>query len=191
MKVVALNGSPKKEGNTATGIKVVLEVLEKEGIETEFLQLGASGIKPCRACGLCFEKKDGFCVQTDDVFNSWIEKVYGAEGLIIGSPVYFGGVSGETKAFIDRTGMCAIGGGYKLKRKVGASVIAARRQGAVEVFNQINSLYALNQVIIPCSIFWNMGMGTDPGDVLGDEEGMDTFKTLGENMAWLIKKICQ
>ena len=81
MKVVALNGSPRKDGNTATAIKVVLEVLEKEGIETEFLQLGGSGINPCKACGMCFEKKDGFCVQTGDVFNSWIAKVYDSEGI--------------------------------------------------------------------------------------------------------------
>lgn len=187
MKVLAFNGSP-RQGNTAAALRIVLEILEREGIETETIQLGGSGIKPCKSCFKCFERRDGFCSQ-DDVLNPWLEKVYEADGILIGSPVYFAGVTSEVKAFIDRVGLCAMSGGYRLKRKVGAAVIAARRQGAVSTFNQINSLFALNQMIIPCSIYWNFGMGMEPGEVLKDEEGVETFQVLGENMAWLLKKL--
>ena len=187
MKVLAFNGSP-RQGNTAAALKMVLGVLEKEGIETETIQLGGSGIKPCKSCFQCFEKGEGFCSQKD-MLNPWLEKIYEAQGILIGSPVYFAGVSSEVKAFIDRVGLCAMGGGYKLKRKVGAAVIAVKRQGAVSVFNQVNSLFALNQMIIPCSIYWNFGMGMEPGEVLKDEEGVETFQVLGENMAWLLKKL--
>lgn len=188
MKVVALNGSPRLEGNTAAALGIVCEVLEGEGIETEMIQLGGSGIRPCRACFKCFEGKGGFCSQ-DDMLNSWSEKIYNAHGLLIGSPVYFASVSPEVKAFIDRVGLCAISAGYRLKRKVGAAVVAVRRQGAVEVFNQINSLFALNQMIIPCSVYWNLGIGMSPGEILQDEEGVNTFRVLGENMAWVLKKL--
>ncbi len=188
MKVMAFNGSPREEGNTATALKLVMEVLEKEGIETEFIQLGGSGIQPCKSCFYCFEKGEGFCSQKD-VLNPWLEKIYQTQGILIGSPVYFGGVSGETKAFIDRVGLCSMGGGYKLRRKVGAGVIAVKRHGAVEVFNQINSLFALNQMVIPCSIYWNFGFGGEPGEIVKDEEGVETFRVLGENMAWVLKKL--
>jgi len=188
MKAVALNGSPRKEGNTANALKIVCDVLKSQGIESQIIQLGGSGIRPCRACFRCFEEKSGFCSQ-DDILNQWLEKIYSAHALIIGSPVYFAGVSAEVKAFIDRTGLCAIAGDYRLKRKIGTAVIAVRRQGAVEVFNQINSLFALNQMIIPCSVYWNLGIGMNPGEILNDEEGVRTFKILGENIAWLLKKL--
>ncbi len=188
MRVVAFNGSPRDRGNTAVVLGVVRDVLESHGISVDLYQLGGSGVSPCKACFKCFEKRDGFCVQGDQL-NTWLGELYGAHGLIIGSPVYFAAVTPEVKAFIDRVGLCAIAGGYRLKRKAGAAVVAVRRQGAVEVFNQINSLFALNQMIIPCSTYWNLGIGADPGDVLQDQEGMETFKVLGENMAWLLKRL--
>ncbi|RLD91952.1 MAG: flavodoxin family protein [Aquificota bacterium] len=188
MRVVAFNGSPRDKGNTSVALGVVGDVLESQGIATETFQLGGSGISPCKACFKCFEKRDGFCVQSDPL-NSWLERVYEAHGLLIGSPVYFAAVTPEVKAFIDRVGLCAIAGGYRLKYKAGAAVVAVRRQGAVEVFNQINSLFALNQMIIPCSTYWNLGVGTNPGDILQDQEGMETFRVLGTNMAWLLKRL--
>ena len=189
MKVLAINGSPRKEGNTMAGIKIVLEELEKQGIETEIFQLGGNLVRGCTACYKCFETKDGFCSTRDDIINQCLVKMYKSDGIIIGSPVYFGSVTTEVKALIDRGGLCARAGGYLLKRKVGASVIAVRRQGATNVYDQINYLYALNQVIIPTSIYWNMGMGRNPGEILNDKEGIETFKILGENMAWLMKKL--
>jgi len=189
MKVVGFNGSPRKKGNTATAIKTVFAGLEKEGIETELVQVGGKNIKGCNACGKCKDKGDGFCVIDNDIANECIEKMYNANGVIIGSPVYFGSVTPETKVLVDRAGYCARAGGYLLKRKVCAAIAVARRQGAVSVFNQINNLFVLNQAIIPCSIYWNMGIGKDIGDIENDEEGMKTFKILGENMAWLLKKI--
>ncbi len=188
MKVLAFNGSPRQGGNTAAALRVVMNVLEGEGIETELIQLGGSGIKPCMSCLYCFEKKEGFCSQKD-VLNSWLKKIYQAQGILIGSPVYFAGVPSEVKAFIDRVGLCSMGSGYKLKRKVGAAVITVRRHGAVGTFNQINSLFALNQMIIPCSNYWNFCFGGEPGEMVKDEEGMKTLEILGENMAWLLKKL--
>jgi multimeric flavodoxin WrbA len=115
--------------------------------------------------------------------------MYESDGIIIGSPVYFGSVTPQVKSLIDRSGYCSRAGGYQLKRKVGAGVIAVRRQGAVETLHQINNLFLVNQAIIPCSIYWNMGMGREKGEILDDEEGINTFRILGENMAWLLKKI--
>ena len=189
LKVVAFNGSPRKKGNTFTAIGIIFEELNKEGIETELIQVGRTGIKPCTACLKCKETKDGFCVITDDILNDCLKKMYAADGIIIGSPVYFGSLTPEVKALIDRVGYCSKAGGYLLKRKVGAAIAIARRQGAGSVINQINNLFVLSQVIIPCSIYWNMALRGASGDIKNDEEGINTFKILGENMAWLLKKL--
>lgn len=190
MKVTAFNGSPRKNGNTAKAVGVIFEALNKEGIETELVQVGKSGIKPCTACLKCKEKKDGFCYGTkDDILNECLKKMYESDGIIIGSPVYFGSLTPETKALIDRTGYCSKHGGFLLKRKVCAGIAIARRQGAGLVVDQIQNLFALSQCIIPCSTYWNMALSGASGDISNDEEGINTFRILGENMAWLIKKL--
>lgn len=189
MKVVAFNGSPRAKGNTAHGLQVVLEELKKEGIETELVQLGGSKVFGCRACYKCFSTKDRRCAQDDDDMNTFIAKAVEAGGIIIGSPVYFSNVSPEVKAFIDRCGLVAKANDDMLRRKVGASVIAVRRAGATFAYSAINFFFGISQMIVPCSSYWNMGMGRNPGEVLKDEEGMHTFRVLGENMAWLMKKI--
>jgi multimeric flavodoxin WrbA len=190
MKVVAFNGSPRKNGNTAKAVGVVFEALNKQGIETELVQVGKSGIKPCRACFRCKEKKDGFCYgEENDLLNEFLKKIYGSDGIIIGSPVYFGSLTPETKALIDRVGYCSRNGGFLLKRKVGAGIAIARRQCAGSVVDQIHNLFAVNQCIIPCSTYWNIALSGLSGDIDNDEEGINTFRILGENMAWLIKKI--
>lgn len=189
MKVVAFNGSPREKGNTSIAIQTVFAELGKEGIEIELVQIGGNNIRGCNACSKCKKTADGFCAINDDIVNECLKKMYASDGIIIGSPVYFGSVTTETKALIDRSGLCARAGGYLLKRKVCAAVVVARRQGAVSVFNQINNLFISNQAIIPCSIYWNMGIGKNIGEVENDEEGMKTFKVLGENMAWLLKKL--
>jgi len=190
MKVIAFNGSPRKKGNTAMLINSVFDELQKEGIETEFLQLGGKDIKGCLGCMKCFELQNNTCVtRKDDIFNEYFQKMIEADGIIIGSPTYFSNVSSEVKALIDRAGLVSIANGYLIKHKVGAAVVAVRRAGATDVFDAINKFFLINQVIVPGSIYWNMGFGFNEEEVRDDEEGMNTMKVLGENMAWLLKKI--
>lgn len=189
MKVIGFNGSPRKEGNTSIAIKTVFKALEDEGIETEMVHIAEKPVYGCRACGTCKKTGDGFCIIDSDILNDCVKKMYESDGIIIGSPVYFGSVTPQVKSLIDRSGYCSRAGGFLLKRKVGAGVIAVRRQGAVETLHQINNLFLINQAIIPCSIYWNMGIGREKGEILNDKEGMDTFRVLGENMAWLLKKL--
>jgi multimeric flavodoxin WrbA len=190
MKVIAFNGSPRKKGNTAMLINSVFDELQKEGIETEFLQLGGKDIKGCLGCMKCFELQNNTCVtRKDDIFNEYFQKMIEADGIIIGSPTYFSNVSSEVKALIDRAGLVSIANGYLIKHKVGAAVVAVRRAGATDAFDAINKFFLINQVIVPGSIYWNMGFGSNEEEVRDDEEGMNTMKVLGENMAWLLKKI--
>ena len=189
MKVVAFNGSPRKEGNTCQSIQVVLEELQREGIETEIIQIGGKNIHGCKACYQCFEKKDKECAIKDDELNNNIKKMIESDGIIIGSPVYFSNVTSEIKALIDRAGLVARANDNLLNKKVGAAVIAVRRAGATFAFSAINFFFLIQQMIVPGSIYWNLAIGRDPGEVQNDEEGMMTFKTLGQNMAWLLKKI--
>ncbi|MEJ2685341.1 MAG: flavodoxin family protein [Candidatus Sulfobium sp.] len=187
MKVVAFNGSPRKEGNTYHSIRIVLKELEKEGIETEIVQLGGADIKGCRACYKCFEKKNSRCFQKDDL-NGFVEKMIEADGIIIGSPTYFSNVSTEVKALIDRAGLVARANDFLLKRKVGAAVVAERRAGGTHVYSSINFFFGIGQMNIAGASYWNLGIGRNPGDVLKDEEGVATFENLGQNMAWLLSK---
>ena len=189
MKVIAFNGSPREDGNTSILIKRVLDVLQQEGIETELYQLGGKKIQGCIACYECFKNKDRRCSVTDDVTNECIEKMLEAEGVILGSPTYFSDVSTETKALIDRSGFVAKANGDMFKRKVGAAVVAVRRAGSVHVFDSINHLFFISQMIVAGSNYWNMGIGLNKGDVENDKEGLKTMKVLGENMAWLLKKL--
>ena len=189
MKIVAFNGSARKNGNTAILVNHVFRELEKEGIETELMQFAGKKIRGCIACYKCFENKDQRCSVTHDVLNSCIEKMIEADGIILASPTYFANVSTELKALIDRSGMTSIANEGMFKRKVGAAVVAVRRGGSIHAFNAINHFFFIGQMIVPGSTYWNMGFGKDKGDVEKDEEGLLTMKALGENMAWLLKKI--
>lgn len=188
MKVVAFNGSPRKDGNTATLLAAVLRELESQGIETELVHL-IGPLSGCKACFKCKEKKNGRCIQDKDMINQCIQKMAAADGIIIGSPTYFADLTPETKALIDRAGFVAMANGYMFKRKVGAAVVAVRRAGAIHVFDSINHLFLISQMIIAGSSYWNIGMGLAPKDVERDEEGLATMRTLGQNMGWLLKKI--
>lgn len=188
MKVVAFNGSPRREGNTAVLLGAVLRELEGQGIETELVHLNGP-LSGCRACFLCHTKKDGRCAQDKDMINDCIEKMAGADGIIIGSPTYFADLTPQTKALIDRAGFVAKANGDMFKRKAGAAVVAVRRAGAIHVFDSINHLFFISQMIVPGSSYWNIGMGLEKGDVKEDDEGLATMKTLGQNMGWLLKKI--
>lgn len=189
MKVLAISGSARKDGNTAILLKYVLGELEQEGIETELVQLAGSKIRGCLACGKCRENKNGRCVVDDDVLNPCLEKMLQADGILLGSPTYFTDVSTEMKALIDRSGYVARSNGDLFRRKVGAAVVAVRRAGSTHVFDTINHFFLISQMIVPGSIYWNMGIGLDKGDVEKDEEGIRTMRVLGQNMAWLLKKI--
>jgi len=189
MYVVALNGSPRPNGNTAQSLKIVLEQLEKEGIRTEMIQLGGKQIFGCKACMQCRDRKEPRCLGRDDELNPILEKVFQADGLLIGSPTYFSNMTPEVKAFIDRCGYVARSGNNLLKRKVGAAVVAARRAGSNFVFSSINLFFGITEMITVGSSYWNMTLAQAPGDVQKDEEGIETFQTLGENMAWLLHKL--
>ncbi len=188
MKVVAFNGSARKNGNTATLIKNVLKELIKEGIECEMIQLSGKKIHGCIACYKCAENQDKKCSIKNDIVNEYIEKMIDADGIILASPTYFSNVSTEMKALIDRAGLVAKVNGDMLKRKIGASVVAVRRAGALHVFNSLNHFFFISQMIVPGSNYWNLGIGYNIGDVEKDDEGLETMKNLGKNIAWLLKK---
>ncbi len=189
MKVIAFNGSARKDGNTAILINQVFSELEKQDIETEMMQLSGQKIKGCIACYKCFENKDQRCSVKNDIVNDCIEKMLQADGIILASPTYFADVSAELKALIDRAGLVAKAHGDMFRRKVGAAIVAVRRGGSVHAFDSMNHFFLISQMIIPGSSYWNMGFGLEKGDVEKDEEGLQTMKTLGQNMAWLLKKI--
>lgn len=189
MKVVAFNGSARKDGNTAILVTTLLKELKKEKIETELIQLAGKKIRGCTACGKCFVNRDKKCVIGNDIVNECIEKMLDADGIILASPTYFADVSTEMKALIDRTGFVAKANDDMFRRKVGAAVVAVRRGGAIHAFDTMNHFFFISQMVVPGSSYWNVGIGLEPGDVKGDEEGLNTMKTLGANMAWLLKKI--
>jgi len=189
MKVIAFNGSPRKNGNTSMLLNTVLAELEKVGIETELIQLGGKNIHGCTACMQCMKKQDKKCAIGNDVFNDMFGKMLDAQGILIGSPTYFSNVTTEVKSLIDRAGFVSRVNGYLLRRKVGAAVVAVRRAGAVPTFDAINKLFFISQMIVPGSIYWNLGIGLSEGDVKEDKEGIETMKALGENMAWVLKKL--
>lgn len=188
MKVVAFNGSPREKGNTYTLLGAVLQALKEEGFETEIVHVGSRNIHGCIACGKCREMKNGRCVFEDDIINQAIEKIEEADGIVLGAPVYFGDMCSQMKAFIDRVGYVTRPV-KTLKGKVCASVVAARRNGALASFNAMNNLFTISESIIVGSSYWNQGVGGAVGAVQNDEEGLRTMATLGKNMAEVLKAL--
>lgn len=189
MKVVAINGSARKDGNTSILLNTVLGEIRNEGIETELIQLAGKSLQGCIACYKCFEKKNGKCAVEKDEMNSLIGEMADADGILLGSPTYFSDVSANIKAVIERCGMVARANGDLFKRKVGAGVVAVRRAGATHVFSSLNYFFLIGQMIVPGSSYWNLGIGREPGEVRNDNEGIQTMVNLGKNMSWLIKKL--
>ncbi|MCL5125743.1 MAG: flavodoxin family protein [Deltaproteobacteria bacterium] len=189
MKVLAINGSARKEGNTTALIKHVLTELEKEGIQTELIELAGKKVRGCAACYKCMENKDKKCSVATDYVNHVIERMIEADGIILGSPTYFANVSAEMKGLIDRSGMVARANDNMLRLKAGAAVVAARRAGSIHAFDTINHFFFVNEMIVPGSIHWNVAFGRNKGEVEKDEEGIAGMKNLGKNMAWLLKRI--
>ena len=191
MKVVAFNGSPRKQGNTFLLVNHVFAQLQKEGIDTELVSLTGTPLRGCTACGVCMSRLDRRCVIDSDLINDCIDKMSTADGIILASPTYFSDVTAEMKALIDRAGMVTRANGDMLRRKVGAAVVAVRRGGAGHVFNTMNHFFLISQMVVPGSNYWNFAIGRQIGEVEQDEEGMQTMEVLGQNMAWLLKKLHQ
>ena len=189
MKVIAINGSARKDGNTAILIRKVFSELEKEGIETELVQLSGHVIRGCSACNLCLTNQNGHCAITGDIVNDCIDKMAAADGIILGSPTYFADITSELKALIDRSGRVGGANGALYRRKVGAGVIAVRRGGAIHALDSINHFLHITQMVVPGASYWNVGIGREIGEVEQDEEGIRNMQVLGENMAWLLKII--
>jgi len=186
MKVVAFNGSPRKDGNTAILINHAFDELQKEGIRTEMVQLSEKQIHGCIACYKCIENKDQRCAVKDDAANYCIEKMIEANGIILGSPTYFTDVTAEMKALIDRAGFVSRANGGMYRNKIAMAVVAVRRAGAIHTLDTINHFLLSAQMILPgqCLVF-----GKERGEVEKDEEGMQLLKTLSQRMAWLLKKL--
>lgn len=189
MNVVAFSGSARKDGNTAILVRQVFAELEKAGIETELVQLAGERLRGCIACYQCWKTKDGHCAVQDDCIDDCIQKMRAADGILLASPTYFADVTAEIKALIDRAGMVARASDHMFRRKVGAGIIAVRRGGAIHAFDSLNHFFLISQMIVPGSIYWNLGIGREIGEVEQDAEGMQTMQVLGENMAWLMRKI--
>jgi multimeric flavodoxin WrbA len=191
MKVLGISGSPRRGGNTDILIRTALDVMAGEGLETEFLSLADRPIKPCVACGGCFSADVARCVQEDPAFEGMIEKFAAADGILIGSPVYFGSATPQIMALLDRVGYVARHHPELLRRKAGAAIAVARRAGQNFTFAQLNYFFLISEMIVPGSTYWNVAFGRKPGEVENDAEGMDTIRNLARNMAWLIRKIAE
>lgn len=187
MKVLGINGSARKDGNTALIMKIVFEELEKEGIETEMIQLSGNIIEPCRGCFACKGKKQ--CIFKNDIFDECFEKLKSVDGILLGSPVYSADVTANMKAFLERAGVVVAGNPGLIKYKVGASVSSVRRGGGMAAVDTMNHFLLNKEVIIAGSTYWNMVYGKEAGDVYKDEEGINNMHNLGRNMAWLLQKI--
>jgi multimeric flavodoxin WrbA len=190
MKVVAFNGSPRKNSNTRAAIEIVLEELRKENIETELIDIGGRPLRGCIACLKCRKSGKYHCFLPDDGINEYIQKILQANGLIIGSPVYFSNVTSEVKAFIDRVGYATTDtDGNSLKNKVGAAVVCGRKAGLNFALAAINYFFGIKQMPIASSNFWNVSLSGDEGTLIYDKQGVQTFQKLGQNMAFLLKRI--
>lgn len=187
MKVLAINGSSRKDGNTADMLNLVLKELEKQGYETEHIQLAGQTIHPCRACFACSEKKN--CVFGDDSFQELYRKMTEADGILLGSPTYSADVSSTLKAVIERASVVSDTNPGMFRHKVCGTVAVARRGGAMNVIDTLNHFFLNKETYLVGSTYWNIAYGRLPGEALNDEEGVANMKNLGQNMAWLLEKI--
>lgn len=189
MKVVAFNGSPKKQGNTYHALKMVGEELVNNGIEFEVIHVGNKNIRGCMACGQCAKNKNEECIIKTDQVNEWIQSIKDADGILLGSPVHFAGMSSTMKAFLDRAFYVHSTNGGLFRHKVGASVVSVRRSGGSVTFDSLNHYLTYSEMFMPTTNYWNVIHGTTPGDVFEDEEGMQIMRVLGKNMAFLMKAL--
>jgi multimeric flavodoxin WrbA len=189
MYALAVNGSPRKGGNTELLLKAVLAELEEAGWETELEKVGGTAIRGCFACDKCFKNKDGACANNQDAFNDIYQKMLRADAMILGAPTYFAAIPADLKALIERAGYVAFANDQAFSAKIGAAVVAVRRGGATHVYDTINHMFQMSRMVSPCSTYWNMGFGLQEGDVLEDAEGMANMRHLGKAIDWLGKAI--
>ncbi len=189
MLILGVSGSPRQGGNTELLVRTALDVCTAEGAQTEFLSLAGRPIRPCTACGGCAKVDQPRCVQEDPNFEGMVEKFIAADGILVGSPVYFGSATPETMALLDRIGYVARCSGNFLRHKVGAAITVARRAGQNFTFAQLNYFFLINEMFVPGSTYWNVAIGREKGEVATDREGMDTVKNLARNMVFLLQKL--
>lgn len=187
MKVVAFNGSPRSNSNTELAIKLVATELNAHGIEVEIIQVGDKSIVGCKACGACVRNRNERCI-TDDEVNGWIQKMKQADGIIFGAPIHYAEIGATMKAFLDRAFYVGANQGL-FRHKVGAAIVAVRRAGGVPGFDQLNHYLQYGEMFTPGSNYWNIIFGRAPGEASQDEEGIQTMRVLGRNMAYLLKLI--
>lgn len=185
MKAIAINGSPRPGGNTEVLLKKTLEPLEAAGWDTEYLRIGGKALRGCVACMQCVERRNNKCAIENDAMNEYIQKMFAADAIILGSPTYFADVTSELKALIDRAGFVALANGGAFSGKIGAAVVAVRRGGATHVFDTINHMFLTSSMIVPGSLYWNLGVGSLKEEVKGDEEALSNMEHLGRTIAWL------
>ena len=189
MKVLGINGSPREGGNTELLMRTVFGELEAAGVETELVRIGGRPFRGCVACRRCFENRDRRCVLEGDPLNELVAKMAEADGILLGSPVYYTDVTSEMKGFLDRAGLVSGANGGLFRHKAGAAVLAVRRGGATHAFDTLNHWLHMMQTYLVGASYWNMGYGMKPGDVAEDQEGMENMRVLGRNMAWLLERI--
>jgi len=189
VKVVAINGSPKTDGNTFQALSLVAAELSCAGIETEILQVGSQEVRGCIACGQCAKNRNERCVLPGDQLNQWVQKMKEADGIVLGSPVYYSGIAGTMKSFLDRAFYVSGANGGLFRHKVGAALVAVRRSGGLPTFQQLNNYLLYSEMLLPTSNYWNVIHGTRPGEVHQDSEGTQIMRVLGKNMAWLLKLV--
>lgn len=186
MKVLAINGSPNKNGNTAFALNTVLGVLSEQGIETDIIHLGKEAIHGCIGCGKCAQNLNRKCI-FDDIVNQSIDKMAEADGLLLGSPVYYSAMSGSMKSFLDRAFFVASSNGGLFRHKAGAAVAAVRRAGSIVTIDQLHKYMSISEMVIATSNYWTEIHGLMPGEAEKDAEGIQCMQVLGENLAWLLK----
>ncbi|MCI8367388.1 MAG: flavodoxin family protein [Eggerthellaceae bacterium] len=186
MKVLLVNGSPRKNGNTDRALEECAAVLNAEGIETELIWIGAQPIRGCTACGACTRNGDNKCIFDDDLVNPLIRMAAEADGYIFGSPVYYAGLNGSLKSLMDRM---FYAGGSVMRQKPAAGIACARRAGSTLTADEINKFFQINGMPVVSSTYWNVVHGRGAGEVVGDGEGLQTMRNLGRSMAWLLKCI--
>jgi multimeric flavodoxin WrbA len=189
MRALLFNGSPREKGNTSFLLTRMSDVFHEAKAKVDYVQLGGQPLQGCTACMECKKNKDERCVIEDDPINEYIQMMKQADAIVIGSPVYFSQMTTETKALIDRCGYVIGGNGKFLSRKIGAGVAVARRAGMMPAFHSINDFFFINDMIVPGSKYWNVGVAREPGEIQEDDEGLAIVTRLAENILWLHKRI--
>lgn len=189
MNVFVINGSSKANGNTAASLDAVCEVLQEQGIACERLDIGSTALHGCIGCMTCRTRRNRRCVFDDDGVNDWLDAMFRADGVLIGTPVYYAGLNGALKCILDRAFFVAGANGGLFRHKVGAAVAAVRRAGGVPSLDQIGKYFTISEMFVPSSNYWNMVYGMQPGEAVQDIEGIQSARVLGANMAWLLKLI--